>query len=57
MNLNKNYIQQLEELLGEFANAPLVLDDDRLKYVEIQVPRTLLQEARALLGATKGEND
>jgi len=57
MRSRKNYTQQLEELLIEFVNAPLVLDDDWLKYVEIQVPRTLLQEARALLEDAKGDDD
>jgi len=57
MRSRKNYTQQLEELLVEFVNAPPVLDDDRLRYVEIQVPRTLLQEARALLEEAKADNN
>jgi len=57
MRLCKNYTQQLEELLVEFVNAPLVLDDDRLKYVEIQVSRTLLQEARAVLEQAKADGN
>ena len=57
MTLRKNYTQQLEELLVEFVNAPLVLDDDRLKYVEIQVPGTLVDEARAALEQAKADGN
>jgi len=57
MTLRKNYTQQLEELLAEFVNAPPVLDDHRLRCVEIQVPRTLLQEARAALEQAKADGN
>ena len=57
MRSRKNYTQQLEELLVEFVNSPLVLDDDWLKYVEIQVPRTLVDEARAALEQAKADGN
>lgn len=46
-------IRKLRELLGEFVNSPVVFDDERLDYVEIQVPKKTIAEAKKLLGGNK----
>lgn len=46
-------INLLRELLGEFVNSPVVFDDERLDYVEIQVPKKTIAEAKKLLGGNK----
>lgn len=43
-------INLLRELLSEFVNSPVVLDDERLDYVEIQVPKKTMAEAKKFLG-------
>lgn len=43
-------IRKLRELLGEFMNSPVVFDDERLDYVEIQVSKRTFEEAKKLLG-------
>jgi hypothetical protein len=40
----------LRELVRDIASAAPVLDDERLDYVEVQVPRLWFKEARELLG-------
>jgi len=42
-------IKKLVELLKELAYAPPVFDDERIRWVNIQVPKALLQEAWDLL--------
>ena len=47
-----NYFE-LRDLLSELANSPIIFADDRLDYVEMQVPRAAIAEALEILGLIK----
>lgn len=42
-------VKKLLELMHEFTVCGIEMQDDRIDYVTMQVPKTLLQEASALL--------
>ena len=42
--------EKCESLLTEYVNCPHEFDDERMKYVAVQVDKGLLKEAKSLLG-------
>ena len=43
-------LKKLTDLLTEYVNCPHEFDDERMKYVAVQVDKGLLKEAKSLLG-------
>ena len=46
----KPKLTKAEQLLTEYVNCPHEFDDERMKYVAVQVDKGLLKEAKSLLG-------
>ena len=50
MTILTTKLTKLTELLTEYVNCPPEFEDERMKYVTVQVDKGLLKEAKSLLG-------